>query len=69
MAHPKSSPRGSISDFSPSVPSLASHFQTQCPTTTTTSLALPHHLPLPLSTPISNGTPEIKPHYSLAELY
>jgi hypothetical protein len=32
-------------------------------TTTTTSSAPPHYLPLPLSTPISDGAPEIEPQW------
>src|ERR1700676_4127596 len=60
---PKSTPSGLILYFWPSAPSPASHLQTQRPTTTTTSLAPLHHLPLPLSTPISDGTPEIEPQW------
>ncbi|KIM72536.1 hypothetical protein PILCRDRAFT_16049 [Piloderma croceum F 1598] len=62
-AHPKSSPSGSTLNFWPSGPSPASRLQTQCPAITTTSLALLHHLPPPLSTPISDGAREIKPQW------
>ncbi|KIM75322.1 hypothetical protein PILCRDRAFT_13732 [Piloderma croceum F 1598] len=60
---PEIEPRRLGFGFLAQTPSPGSHLPTQRPTTTITSSAPPHHLPLLLSILIFDCVPEIKPQW------